>query len=144
MRVSGTVAEQFTATQLTAEGLTKVASGLELPAAVRVKLPLPVAERERYEGMRVGTTGVVTNNFTLGRGASFDIADARIPTYTQINRPSAPGLAAYQAEVANRLLRIDDSARWQNPDPVIFARNGQPLSAAGEAAGRSARNGPHR
>ncbi|MBB5233314.1 ExeM/NucH family extracellular endonuclease [Deinococcus budaensis] len=135
VRVSGTVAESFTATQLTAEGLTKVASGLELPAAVRVKLPLPVAERERYEGMRVGTAGVVTNNFTLGRGASFDIADARIPTYTQVNRPSAAGLAAYQAEVANRVLRIDDSSRWQNPDPVIFARNGQPLSAANTLRG---------
>ncbi|GGO38970.1 nuclease [Deinococcus humi] len=135
VRVSGAVAEQFKATQISADGLTKLESGVALPPAVQVKLPLPVSERERYEGMRIGTKGVVTNNFTLGRGASFDIADDRIFTYTQINRPSAQGLAAYQAAVAERVLRIDDSSRWQNPDPVIFARAGQPLSAGNTLRG---------
>lgn len=135
VRVSGTVAEQFTATQISADGFTKLESGAALPPAVQVKLPLPVTDRERYEGMRIGTTGVVTNNFTLGRGASFDIADDRVFTYTQVNRPSADGLAAHEAAVAHRVLRIDDSSRWQNPDPVLFARGGQPLSAGNTLRG---------
>ena len=52
-----------------------------------------------------------TGDFTLGRGASFDIADARIMNYTQVNAPSATGNAAYQAEVKNRYIRVDDGTR---------------------------------
>lgn len=129
VRVSGTVAEFAGMTQITAAGFSKLESGAALPPAERVKLPLPVGERERYEGMHIATTGVVTGNYLLGRGGSFDLADDRLPTYTQVSRPSTSGLAAYEAEVASRTLRVDDFSRAQNPDPIVFSRNGQALSA---------------
>ena len=131
VRVSGAVGEFFTVTQLTAGagGAALVKAGVGVPAATALGLPLAFAERERYEGMRVTASGVVTNNFTLGRGASFDIADTRIPTFTQVNAPSTTGNAAYAADLKNRYIRIDDGSRAQNPDPEIFARGGQSLSA---------------
>ncbi|GAA5511969.1 hypothetical protein Dcar01_00683 [Deinococcus carri] len=137
VRVLGTPTEFGTASQLvtSSASVTRLSTGQALPPAQTVSLPLPVSERERYEGMRLTLSGVVTNNSPLGRGASFDIADARIPTYTQVNRPSAAGLAAYTAQVADRTFRIDDGSRMQNPDPVIFARNGQPLSASNTLRG---------
>jgi predicted extracellular nuclease len=137
VRVTGTVGESVTVTQLKADagGAALVKAGVGVPAATALSLPLSVADRERYEGMRVTVSGVVTNNFTLGRGASFDIADSRIPTFTQVNAPSVTGNAAYAAEVRNRYIRIDDGSRAQNPDPEIFARGGQPLSAANTLRG---------
>ncbi|GAA5532716.1 ExeM/NucH family extracellular endonuclease [Deinococcus aluminii] len=137
VRVVGTPAEFNTASQLvtSSASVTRLSTGQALPPALAVTLPLPVSERERYEGMRLTLSGVVTNNFPLGRGASFDIADDRIPTYTQVNRPSVSGLAAYTAQVANRTFRIDDGSRAQNPDPVIFARDRQPLSASNTLRG---------
>ncbi|MFC5847088.1 ExeM/NucH family extracellular endonuclease [Deinococcus petrolearius] len=129
VRVSGTVGEADTVTRITPDTVTLVRAGVGVPAAAALGLPLAVAERERFEGMRVTASGVVTNNYTLGRGASFDIADARLPTFTQVNAPSRDGNAAYAAEVKNRFIRIDDGSQAQNPDPEIFARGGQPLSA---------------
>lgn len=137
VRVTGSVSEFVTGTQITTTTaqVTRFMTGLALPDAQALTLPLEYSARERYEGMRVSTSGVVTNNFTLGRGASFDIADVRIMNYTQVNAPSATGNAAYQAEVKNRYIRVDDGTRAQNPDPEIFARNGQVLSAANTLRG---------
>lgn len=131
VRVTGTVGEFVTATQITAGagGAALVKAGVGMPAATTLKLPLAFTERERYEGMRVTASGVVTNNFTLGRGGSFDIADSRLQTFTQVNAPSTAGNAAYTADLKNRFIRIDDGTRAQNPDPEVFARGGQPLSA---------------
>ncbi|WP_051138435.1 ExeM/NucH family extracellular endonuclease [Deinococcus ficus] len=137
VRVTGAVSEFSTGTQITTTTaqVTRFTPGLALPDAQALTLPLAFSDRERYEGMRVSTSGVVTNNFTLGRGASFDIADARIMNYTQVNAPSVTGNAAYQTEVKNRYIRVDDGIRAQNPDPEIFARNGQTLSAANTLRG---------
>ncbi len=137
VRVTGSVSEFTTGTQITTTTaqVTRFTPGLALPDAQALTLPLAYSARERYEGMRVSTSGVVTNNFTLGRGASFDIADARIMNYTQVNSPSVAGNAAYQAEVKNRYIRVDDGTRASNPDPEIFARNGQVLSAANTLRG---------
>lgn len=135
VRVTGSVSEFVTSTQITMTSLTKVATGIPLPAVVPLTLPLDYAARERFEDMLVSTSGVVTNNFTLGRGGSFDIADSRIMNFTQINAPSVSGNSAYQQQVKNRFIRVDDGTRAQNPDPVIFADNGQPLSAANTLRG---------
>lgn len=53
VRVSGTVAEYGGATQMTAPTVTKLLSGLALPPAAELKLPLDKTQQERYEGMRV-------------------------------------------------------------------------------------------
>lgn len=136
VRVVGTPSEFVTATQLDVRSgsVTPLATGVGLPAPATITLPLDYNLRERYEGMRVSATGVVTGNFTLGRGGSFDIADARIPTFTQVNAPSVSGNQAYQQEVRNRIIRIDDGTRAQNPEN-LFGRDGQPLSASNTLRG---------
>ncbi|WP_019012046.1 ExeM/NucH family extracellular endonuclease [Deinococcus aquatilis] len=138
VRVTGTVSEFVTATQISPASATAVsvlASGTALPDAQTLTLPLPVTERERFEGMLVTVSGTVTNNFTLGRGGSFDLADERLPTFSQTNAPSVSGLAAYTADLPNRFIRIDDGTRAQNPNPLIFGRGNQPLSAANTLRG---------
>ncbi|MDR6216892.1 ExeM/NucH family extracellular endonuclease [Deinococcus soli (ex Cha et al. 2016)] len=140
VRVTGTAGEAFNNTQITttAAGVTTLTTGVPLPDAQPLTLPLDFSARERLEGMRVTTSGVVTNNFTLGRGASFDIADARVPNFTQLNAPDIAANAAYQTTFKNRYIRIDDGSRVSNPDPEIFARGGQSLSAANTLRGGDA------
>ncbi len=137
VRVTGTPTEFNNATQIatTAANVLTLASALPLPATQALTLPLNVTARERFEGMRVSVSGTVTNNFPLGRFGSFDIADARVTNFTQLNAPDIAGNAAYQAEFKNRYIRIDDGSRQQNPDPEIFARGGQNLSAANTLRG---------
>ncbi|GGL05091.1 ExeM/NucH family extracellular endonuclease [Deinococcus radiotolerans] len=138
VRVTGVVSEYVKATQLaptSAGGVVSVATNVPLPEAQTLTLPLPVAQRERHEGMRVTVSGKVTNNFPLGRYASFDIADDRILNFTQLNTPDTTANAAYQVAAKDRYIRIDDGSRAQNPDPEIFARGGQPLSAANTLRG---------
>ncbi|MBZ9751352.1 ExeM/NucH family extracellular endonuclease [Deinococcus sp. HMF7604] len=136
VRVTGTASEFSTATQIGGTlTVTRLGTGAPLPDTQALTLPLPFAQREQYEGMRVTVSGKVTNNFPLGRFGSFDIADARITNFTQLNAPNAAANAAYQVAAKDRYIRIDDGTRAQNPDPEIFARGGQPLSAANTLRG---------
>ncbi|MCF0055884.1 ExeM/NucH family extracellular endonuclease [Dyadobacter sp. CY356] len=122
-----------------------------LPTITSVKLPVAnVADLERYEGMLVNlsaTTGnlAVTEYFQLGRygqvvlsadGAS-NLAgtDARLDQYTQFSAPSVAGYSAYLAEIAKRKIILDDGSGKQNPDPIIFGRGGNPLSATNTLRG---------
>ncbi|KEF33187.1 nuclease [Deinococcus sp. RL] len=129
-----TVTAPFTLTQLTNAAVTVLAQGYALPAPVTVAPNLPLAERERLEGMRVTTTGVVTNNFPLGRFGSVDLAAERIANFTQVNAPSQAAYAAFLADLPNRTLRVDDGSTAQNPASV-FGRDGQPLGAANTLRG---------
>ncbi len=160
VKVTGTVAEYTTTsggvssslTQLTnLTSVTQTSSGNPLPTVVTVKLPVAsIGDLEKYEGMLVevsATEGnlVVTDNFQLGRfgqvvlsaTGSSDVAgtDARLDQYTQFYAPSVSGYAAYLAEVAKRKIILDDGSGKSNPDPIIFGRGGQPLSAANPLRG---------
>ncbi|MCF2447034.1 ExeM/NucH family extracellular endonuclease [Dyadobacter sp. CY345] len=122
-----------------------------LPAVTTIKFPVAnVTDLERYEGMLVdisATSGnlVVTEYFQLGRygqvvlsatGASNQPGtDARLDQFTQFNMPSTTGYAAYLAEIAKRKIILDDGSTRQNTDPIIFGRNGNPLSATNTLRG---------
>ena len=122
-----------------------------MPVVTVVKLPVVnVSDLERYEGMLVdvsATSGnlVVTEYFQLGRygqvllsatGASNQPGtDARLDQFTQFNLPSTTGYAAYQAEIAKRKIILDDGSTRQNPDPIIFGRGANPLSASNTLRG---------
>ncbi|WP_407539057.1 ExeM/NucH family extracellular endonuclease [Deinococcus radiomollis] len=132
LRVTGTVSEVNTQTVLTAatSGVTLSGSSATLPTPVTVTLPLNSAGAwEAYEGMRVRVTGVVSNNFTLGRFNTLTVADARPYSYTQKNSPSVSGYAAYIADLKRRTILVDDLNIGNNP-PNNFGDNNQPLSAA--------------
>lgn len=152
--VTGTVAE-FTSssggntsslTQITSPNILKLSSGNPLPTPATLQLPITnVSDFERYEGMSVTLTAAsgnlaVTDNFTLGRfgqlllSASGDNdeadTDARLDQFTQFNAPSVGGYAASLAANARRSIILDDGRTVQNPDPVIFGRGGNILSAS--------------
>ena len=129
-----TVTAPFTTTQLTGTTTTVLMSGLAAPEAIAITPDLPVAARERLEGMLVTTSGVVTNNFPLGRFGSLDLAAERIPNFTQINAPSTTAYAAFTSTFNDRFIRVDDSSLGQNPASV-FGRGGQPLSASNTLRG---------
>ncbi len=160
VKVTGTVAEFTTTsggvasslTQLTdLSNVTQISSNNPLPAIVTVKLPVAnISDLEKYEGMLVEVSAAegnlaVTDNFQLGRfgqvvlsatGASNAAGtDARLDQYTQFNAPSVSGYAAYLAEVAKRKIILDDGSSTGNPDPIVFGRGGQPLSATNPLRG---------
>jgi predicted extracellular nuclease len=129
-------------TQLSA--LTSVVNlgAASLPAATSVILPLADASQlERYEGMLVEISAgsnplVVTETFKLGRYGQVGLsAGERLGQYTQFNTPSVSGYANYLADLQDGYIILDDGSTSQNPEPVIHARGGQPLSASNPLRG---------
>ncbi|MFN4144783.1 MAG: ExeM/NucH family extracellular endonuclease, partial [Runella sp.] len=157
--ITGTVAE-FTSsaggntsvlTQLTSPTIVVNSNSNPLPTAATVQLPVAnVSDLERYEGMLVNLSAssgnlAVTETFQLGRFGQIVLAangasnqtgtDARLDQFTQFNDPSVSGNAAYLAEIAKRRIYLDDGRSIQNPDPIIFGRGGNPLSASNTLRG---------
>ncbi|MEI6111815.1 MAG: ExeM/NucH family extracellular endonuclease [Cyanobium sp. ELA712] len=79
---------------------------------------------------------VVTETFKLGRYGQVGLsAGERLRQYTQFNAPSVSGYANYLADLQDGYIILDDGSTSQNPDPVIHARGGQPLSASNPLRG---------
>jgi predicted extracellular nuclease len=132
VRVTGTAAEFQGQTQVSASVVTKCATGPRIQP-VEVTLPVPSAGYlERYEGMlvRLPQTLYVTEHFQLGRfGQAVLSAGDRLRQPTEVVAPGAPALALAAANSLSRII-VDDALNNQNPDPIVFGRDGQPLSAA--------------
>ncbi len=155
--VTGTVQEFTSGTSSSLTQITSLAAVViesnnnTLPNITNVQLPVTnLSDLERYEGMLVNlsaTSGnlTVNNTFDLGRfgqlvlsvyGASNQSGtDPRIEQYTQFNAPSVAGNTAYQTEIAKRTIILDDGSATSNPDPIIFGRGGNPLSASNTLRG---------
>ncbi|MBE9463229.1 ExeM/NucH family extracellular endonuclease [Dyadobacter subterraneus] len=134
----------------TLTSFTKIGTA-PLPTVTYIKLPVTnVSDLERYEGMLVNlsaTTGnlAVTEYFQLGRYGQVVLAadgasnlagtDARLDQFTQFSAPSVAGYSAYLAEIAKRKIILDDGSGRQNPDPIIFGRGGNPVSATNTLRG---------
>ncbi|MDQ3733372.1 MAG: ExeM/NucH family extracellular endonuclease, partial [Actinomycetota bacterium] len=129
--VTGTAAEFQGQTQISATNVTVQASGQSV-APVAVTLPLPSATYlERFEGMLVVTpqTLIVTETFQLGRFSEFVVSSGdRLDQPTNVAEPGPDAQAVQAANDLNR-LKIDDQLNNQNPDPILFGRNGEPLTA---------------
>src|SRR6266498_1973396 len=132
VRVTGN-AEEF-------EGQTEIVSvasiahcGTGSATPVDVTLPFPSAEyAERYEGMlvRLHQTLYVTEHFQLGRfGQVVMSSGGRLDQPTNVTIPGVAAQALQDANDLNRII-IDDPLNNQNPDPILFGRGGQPLSAS--------------
>jgi hypothetical protein len=140
VRVTGTAGEFSGQTQLagTSPVIEVCSGGNPLPGAAELTLPLGTASSpERLEGMRVTLPQglVVTEHFGLGRfGEVLLSSGARLAQPTDV---VAPGAAANALQAANDLdqILLDDGSNRQNPDPIRFARGGQPLSAANTLRG---------
>lgn len=153
VRVTGTVGEFTTSSGGVNSSLTQLSSvtsvvnlgASTLPTVTNIKLPVTsVTDLERYEGMLVNISAAngnltVTEHFQLGRFGQVVLSatdasnqpgtDGRLDQYTQFNAPSVSGYSAYLDEIAQRRIILDDGRGTQNPDPIIHARGGIPLSA---------------
>ncbi|GLZ39725.1 hypothetical protein Acsp05_33490 [Actinokineospora sp. NBRC 105648] len=141
VQVTGPVSEFQGQTQLTASTTGVQRCGTSA-AVTPTDLTLPradAADLESVEGMlvRFHQTLTVTEHFQLGRfGQVVVSAGGKLQQPTSVIR--ATDQAAVQAKQnANNLNRliIDDDTNGQNPDPIVFGRGGQPLSAANTLRG---------
>ncbi len=136
VRVAGSVSEFQGQTQISASSVVACGQGSVTP--VDVTLPFASATAlEQYEGMivRLPQTLYVTEHFQLGRFGQVVLSSGdRLMQPTNIY---APGPEADALQAANNLNRIilDDASQAQNPDPIVFARGGQPLSASNTLRG---------
>ena len=77
----------------------------------------------------------VTEHFQLGRFGQVTLSGGdRLDQPTNVVAPGAPAQALQAANNLSKIL-LDDSTQAQNPDPIVFARGGQPLSATNTLRG---------
>ncbi len=143
VRVSGAAGEFEGQTQVgSVSSIVSCGFGSVIP--VDVSLPVPVADHfERYEGMvvRFAQTLYVTEHFQLGRfGQVVMSSGARLSQPTNVTTPGAAALALQAANNLNRII-VDDDSQIQNPDPIVFGRSGNPLSASNTLRGGDSASG---
>ena len=103
-------------------------------------MTLPFADAsfpERYEGMlvRMHQTLYVTEHFQLGRfGEVLMSSGGRLKQPTNVVAPGAPAAALQAQNDLNKIL-VDDTLQSQNPDPIVFGRFGNPLTASNTLRG---------
>ncbi len=137
VRVTGTVDEFNTLTELTSVSNTQVcSSGNTLPTAASITLPVTaLTDYEKFEGMRVTFPQelTVTDTFTLGRFGEILLSEGgRLPSPTDAAEPGAPAQAVRAANIL-RSIFLDDGLTNQNPDPLIHPAPG--LSASNTLRG---------
>ena len=87
--------------------------------------------------VRLHQTVFVTEHFQLGRFGHVTVSSGdrlRQPTADIRATDQAAVQAAQQANDLNSLI-VDDASQGQNPDPIVFGRGGQPLSASNTLRG---------
>jgi uncharacterized protein len=135
--VTGTVAEFQNQTQIgSVTSLVKCGTGAVTPTDVTLPSASPTS-LEAVEGMLVRTpqTLTVTEHFQLGRFGQVVVSSGgRLSQPTNVTTPGAAALALQASNNLNRLI-IDDASQAQNPDPIVFGRNGNPLSASNTLRG---------
>ena len=99
---------------------------------------------EKYEGMHVRCTQplYVTEHFQLGRFGQVVVSSGgRLQQPTNVLSPGTDDdgngiddVLDLQAENNLNRLIVDDASQAQNPDPILFGRGGNPLSADEHAA----------
>ena len=138
VRVVGSPAEFQGQTQLSNATSVAVCAAGATVAPTDVSFPLASATAlESVEGMlvRVPETMTVTEHFQLGRFGQVVVSSGgRLQQPTNVVEPGAPANALQAANNLRRLI-VDDSSQAQNPDPIVWARGGQPLSAANTLRG---------
>jgi hypothetical protein len=136
VRVSGTAAEFQDQTQVSATSVVNCGTGSVEP--VDVTLPFPSADYpERYEGMlvRLPQTLYVTEHFQLGRfGQIVMSSNGKLQQPTNVVAPGADALALQAANDLDRII-IDDATNREDPDPIVFGRGRNPLSASNTLRG---------
>ncbi|HCK65085.1 MAG TPA: hypothetical protein DHW49_02365 [Anaerolineae bacterium] len=136
VRVTGNANEFQGQTQITSSSVVTCGTGSVAP--VDVTLPFPTVDfAERYEGMlvRLPQTLYVTEHFQLGRFGQVVVSvDGRLQQPTNIYEPGPDANNLQDLNNRSRII-IDDALQNQNPDPILFGRDGNPLSASNTLRG---------
>ena len=136
VRVTGTAGENQGQSQVSVGTIVKCGTGTVTPTDVT----FPVASAdflEQYEGMlvRLPQTMYVTEHFQLGRFGQVVLSSGgRLEQPTNVVAPGVPANALQAQNNLNKII-LDDASQAQNPDPILFARGGQPLSASNTLRG---------
>ncbi len=136
VRVTGTAGENQGQSQISVGTIVKCGTGTVTPTDVTFPVDAPDF-LERYEGMlvRLPQTMYVTEHFQLGRFGQVVLSSGgRLKQPTNIVLPGAPALALQAQNDLNKII-LDDASQTQNPDPILFARGGLPLSASNTLRG---------
>ncbi len=132
VRVTGTVAEAFGNTELSASAIAVVEAGAVADVntmAVEIDLPTAgvqtasngsyVANLEAYEGMlvRFPETLTITEQFNLDQFGEVRLTQGERPnSYTVDNDPSVAGYDAHIRDIASRSIVFDDGRSVSNPN----------------------------
>ncbi len=136
VRVTGTAGENQGQTQVSANSIVNCNTTATV-TPVDVNLPFANAnDPERFEGMlvRLPQTLYVTEHYQLGRSGEVLLSSARLQQPTNVVAPGAPALALQAANDLDQIL-MDDASQVQNPNPIVFGRGGDPLSAGNTLRG---------
>ncbi|GAB3999262.1 hypothetical protein GCM10028771_33900 [Nocardioides marmoraquaticus] len=136
--VTGAISEFQGQTQVSGRDTTTVCGTGATVRSTPLRLPLASADAlERHEGMlvRLPQRLSVTETFQLGR-----FGEVRLSSGGRLRQPTdvvAPGADAAALQAANNrnVIRLDDGTNAQNPDPIVFGRGGEPLSATNTLRG---------
>ncbi|NLE61235.1 MAG: ExeM/NucH family extracellular endonuclease, partial [Planctomycetes bacterium] len=136
VRVTGNAGENQGQSQISVGTIVKCGTGTVTPTDVT----FPVSSGtflEQYEGMlvRLPQPMYVTEHFQLGRFGQVVLSSGgRLQQPTNVVDPGGPAIALQNANNLNKII-LDDASQAQNPDPILFARGGQPLSASNTLRG---------
>jgi predicted extracellular nuclease len=136
VRVTGSAGENQGQSQVSVGTIITCGTGAVSPTPVT----FPVASDtslERFEGMLVTLPQemTVTEHFQLGRFGQVVLSQGgRLEQPTNVVAPGADALALQTANNLRKII-LDDASQAQNPDPILFARDGQPLSASNTLRG---------
>lgn len=136
VRVTGNASENQGQSQISVGTIVKCGTGSVNPTDVDFPVPTP-DYLEQYEGMlvRLPQTMYVTEHFQLGRFGQVVLSSGdRLKQPTNVVAPGGPALALQSQNDLNKII-LDDASQTQNPDPILFARGGSPLSASNTLRG---------
>ena len=136
--VTGSAGENQGQSQISAAtgGVTVCGTGSVTPTDVVFPVPSPTF-LEQFEGMLVELPQemTVTEHFQLGRFGQVTLSQGgRLQQPTNVVAPGAPALALQAANDLRKII-VDDASQAQNPDPILFARDGAPLTATNTLRG---------
>ncbi|MGN6575094.1 MAG: ExeM/NucH family extracellular endonuclease [Nocardioides sp.] len=136
VRVFGRVSEYHGQTQVGAfDNAVTVCGNDTVPAPEPTEVRLPftdVNDPERYEGMLVTLpqTLTVTELYQLGRFGQVTLSSGgRLPQPTNVALPGSQEAKDLQDLNDRNRIIVDDASQRQNPDPIVWARDGKELTA---------------
>jgi len=136
VRVTGNATEFQDQTQISASSIVNCGTGSVAPTDVTFPVSSPDF-LEQYEGMlvRLPQTVYVTEHFQLGRFDQVVLSvDGKLKQPTNVVAPGAPAIALQAQNDLSKII-LDDDLQSQNPDPILFGRGGNPLSASNTLRG---------